>query len=149
MSDCVLASLEPGARFSALMRGELRRPAEADPALLGPHHSFAAAASDQLTLELGKTSKHRDDQPTVGVGGVGPGVAQGAKARTALGDRVEQVKQVTCASRQPVEARDRQHIPRLQLVDDLEQLGALRLRPGYLLAVQLGGTRRPEFILLR
>src|SRR6516162_1452445 len=76
-------------RLLALMWRHLARPTEAHAAILRTLASLASARADQLTLELGKAAKHREHQAAVRRRGVGPGVLERAKARTALGDLVE------------------------------------------------------------
>jgi len=76
-------------RLLALMRRHLARPTEAHAAILRTLASLASARADQLTLELGEAAEHREHQAAVRRRGVGPGVLERAKARTALGDLVE------------------------------------------------------------
>ena len=71
---------------------------------------LATARADQLTLELGKASEHRDDQATVCVRGVSPSVAQRAEARPALADGGQQVEQIARRARQTVQPRHQQHV---------------------------------------
>src|SRR5262249_23052527 len=60
---------------------------KAPAALLGSLTSLAGPGADQLALELGQASKHRQHQPTVGARSIGSHVFERLEASTAIPER--------------------------------------------------------------
>jgi len=85
-------SLLPEDVDTSTNRRGLNCPAAIRAALLGPLAALTSASADQLTLELGETSEHREHQAAMRRGGVGPAVLQRLEASTALADLVEHVE---------------------------------------------------------
>jgi hypothetical protein len=73
------AGVAPFKGFSHLVRRELWSSAELHATRLGSLPTFPGASADQLAFELGETAKHREHQPAMRCGGVGPGVMEGAE----------------------------------------------------------------------
>ena len=71
---------------------------------------------------------------------VGPCVIEGTKARALVGDGGQRVQKVAGRARQPVEARDRQHVAFFKLVDDAAQLHAVGLGSARRLAEHAHGS---------
>ena len=64
------------------------------PRSLGALASFARRCQDQLKLELGKSSDHRQQEPPVRRCRVRPGVAKRSKSGPSLGDCRRRVQQI-------------------------------------------------------
>jgi hypothetical protein len=67
--------------------------------------------ADQFALELGEAAEDGQHQSAVRRGGVGPGVAERAKADVLAAEQREDVEQVARRARQPVEPRDSKTSP--------------------------------------
>src|SRR5258706_12510790 len=104
------ALLAPRQGLPTLMRVELWRTSEAHAALLSALAALASPGADQFALELGQAAKHREHQSTVRARCVGPGVLEALKPGTPLGERRNDVEQVSGRARQPVEPGDKQHV---------------------------------------
>jgi hypothetical protein len=82
--------------------------------------------------------------------GVRPGVLERAETGAGLLDGIEDVEQVACGARQAVQARDNEHIARLEPVDRLSELGAVAARAGCVAAgVDRGAAAPTTFVSAR
>lgn len=124
-----LLSLDSRKRLAALMRREFRLAPHLHAARLRPGPAFARAGKDQLALELGQAAQHRQQQPPVWRGRVGPGFGKRQKTRLPGGDRRNCVQQVARGAGQTVEPRHHHHIAGQQAVDKAAQLRPVRLSP--------------------
>lgn len=105
-----LARLPPLPSLPLLVRRKLEGAPHLPACGLGARTALARAGADQLALELCKARQHRQHEPTVRGGGVGPGVAERAEHGALLGDAAEDVEQVPCRARQPVEPGHQHHV---------------------------------------
>src|SRR5262245_51346880 len=80
--------------FSALVRRQLVRPAEADAASLGADATLISAFADQLTLELSDATEDRNQQTPVHRRCVGPRILERAERRTTIRYLIQQVQQI-------------------------------------------------------
>ena len=83
-----------------------------------------------LAGQLSETPEHRRHEPAMGRGGVGPGIGQGAEGGALLSDGAQDVQEVPRRARETVQARDQEHIPKLEMVEELLKLRPLLLGPG-------------------
>jgi hypothetical protein len=74
--------------------------AKAHPSLFGALTAFPGAGSDKLSLEFGEAAEHRQHQPAMRRGGIGPRVPERAEAGAALGDVGKDVEQVASRTSQ-------------------------------------------------
>ena len=72
--------------------------------------------------------------------GIRPGIAQRLEAGAGLGDRVEDIEQITCRAGQPIEPCHHEHVAVTEALEQLGKLGAVRLRARYLFGIDLGAA---------
>src|SRR5947208_11443986 len=71
---------------------------------------LVCASPDQFPLELGKAAEHRQHEPPMSGGGVGPSIGYGPEAGALLRNCGEHIQQAASAAGKPVEACDQQHV---------------------------------------
>ena len=81
--------------FAVLVRRELERSAQRLASGLGSGAAFAGTLADQLTLELGQTAEHGQDQAAMRGRRVGPGIGNGAEGALRLANGVQRVEEIT------------------------------------------------------
>jgi hypothetical protein len=70
---------------------------------LRPLAPLTSPRSDQFALELGEAAQYGQHQAAMRRSGVSPSVSERFKARPFFPDRPEQVQEISCRSRQPIE----------------------------------------------
>src|SRR4029453_13293617 len=85
---------QPTPGLLLLMRRELCRTPELDPARHGTLGPVPRPGTDQLALELRQPAEHRQHKPPMRRGGVGPSVAETSETRATLGYFVQDIEQV-------------------------------------------------------
>lgn len=141
-----LALVVPAPGFLLLVGGQLVGAAHLAALRLGSGPSLACPRPDQLALELGQARQHRQHEPAVRRGGVGPWVAQAAEHGALLGQGAQHVEEVPRAPRQPVQPRDHHHVAVLDVLEELGELRPVRLRPRSRLAEHAHGPCRVELL---
>ena len=118
------------------MRCETEGPSQTFPLSLGlgPGPSLPGPDPDQLALKLRQPSQHRQHQPTVRGGGIGPGVGQRAEPRPLVGNSPKGVQEIEGRAGQPVEPRDQYDITGRELIKQASKLGAVGFSPARHLA---------------
>lgn len=81
--------------------------------------------------------------------GVGPAVGERAKGGTLLSHGAQDVAEIPCGAREPIEAGDREHVPGLQPVEKLLELNSLPLGAADLLLEYLLGAGCLELLNMR
>src|SRR5262249_51678704 len=114
--------------FLTLMGCQSLRTAKSHATLLGALPAIIGAGSDQLALEFSEASEHSQHQAAMRRSCIGPGVLERTEASAGLTDCIEDVEQIACRARQPIEASDDQNITVLQPANRLCQLGPIGLR---------------------
>src|SRR5262249_28219823 len=89
-----------------------------------------------------------EHQPAVGRGGVCPSVLQAAEASFPVANGGEHVEQVAGGACEPVQARDYQHITRLEPVNNFGQLSTVGFCTRYFFLEYLRATGRRQLSLL-
>src|ERR1700738_3252639 len=92
------------------MAGQLWLAAEDHPPCLRPLAALAGACPDQFALELGETAQNGQHQTTTRRRCVSPDVSKRLEARSFFPDRPQQIQEITCGSRQPIEPGDNQYV---------------------------------------
>jgi hypothetical protein len=128
-------------RLTLLVGGELRAPAEVDPAGLRAGASLAGADADQLTFELGQPAEDREQQTAVRGRGVGPAIPQRGEPGAFPRDGGERVEQVARAAGEAVQPRYQQHVTGGEPGEHLAQLCAVRFSTARDFTVHFARTR--------
>src|ERR1700724_4712042 len=94
----------------SLMAGQLRFPTKNYARCLCALASLAGSSPDQFTLEFGETAQNSQHQATMRRRGVSPGVSKRFEACPFFPDRPQQVQEIACGPRQPIEPGDDQYV---------------------------------------
>ena len=114
-----------------------------------PLDARLGALVDQVPLKLGEPCEDRQQQPTVRGGGVAPGVGKRAKRGAGFAEQVEGAQQVKARARQAVEPCDDDGVAWLHGGQQARQLRSVGTRSRGLLAVNLGGARGAQLLVLQ